>query len=57
MGKNLAKYRPPVPHQQLDGDISNGFSYKYETHLDVIDKNGRAGIGETNRYDVACLQL
>lgn len=54
-GAASGKFRPPVPNQQVDGDIASGYSYKFSTHMEVVDKNGRAGIGETNRYDVACL--
>lgn len=25
--------------------------------MEVVDRDGRPGIGEPNRYDVACLQL
>ena len=39
------KFRPPIPIPGYDGDIAQGFSYKFETHLDVVDKNGKPGIG------------
>lgn len=44
-----------MPHAGFDGDVSQGFSYKFKTHLEVVDKNGKPGLGETNRMDVAFL--
>lgn len=52
------RFRPPQPNMGIDGEISTGFSHKFQAHLEVADKDGRTGLGEQQtRYDVAFLQL
>jgi hypothetical protein len=41
----------------MDGEINNGFSYKFRTHMDVMDKDGKTGLSDQNKYDVAFMQL
>ena len=43
---DLGRFRPPVPSMGHDGDVSSGFSYKFNTHLDVVDKDGRLGLAD-----------
>jgi len=40
------RFRPPQPNMGIDGEISTGFSHKFQAHLEVADKDGRAGLGE-----------
>ena len=54
---DYGRFRPPVPTVGVDGDISSRFSYKFQSHLDVMDKDGRAGLGEQTKYDVAFMML
>ena len=51
------RFRPPSANVDYDGNVSHGHSYKFEQKLDVFDKNGRIGLPEVNKYDVAHLQL
>ena len=52
------RFRPPQPNMGIDGEISTGFSHKFQAHLEVADKDGRTGLGEQQtRYDVAFLQI
>jgi hypothetical protein len=47
-----------MPNPGVDGDIPSGFSYKFNAHLDVADRDGKSGLGDNQtRYDVAFLQL
>lgn len=55
---SYGKYRPPMPHPGFDGDINNGTSFKFDnSNMHVVDKNGQPGIGSTNLYEHAFLQL
>ena len=51
------RFRPPQPNMGLDGEVTSGYSHKFQAHLEVADKDGRTGLAEQNRYDVAFLQL
>jgi len=51
------KFRPPVPNVGFEGEITQGYSYKFGQNLPVVDKNGRDGLDDPNKYDFACLQL
>ena len=52
------RFRPPMPNQGVDGDIPSGFSYKFNAHFDLADRDGKSGLGDNQtRYDVAFLQL
>lgn len=54
---DLGQFRPPLPSVGHEGDINNGYSYKFKTHLDVVDKDGRSGLDDQTKYDVAFMQL
>ena len=54
---DLGRFRPPIPTVGVDGEISQGYSYKYQTHLEVMDKDGRSGLADQTKYDVAFMQL
>ena len=54
---DFGKFRPPKPTVGVDGDINQGYSYKYQTHLDVMDKDERSGLADQTKYDVAFMQL
>jgi hypothetical protein len=41
---DFGNFRPPIPTVGVDGDIQSGFSYKFKTHMDVKDKDGRTGL-------------
>jgi len=43
---DMGRFRPPIPSIGVDGDISQGYSYKFQTHMDVMDKDGRAGLSD-----------
>jgi hypothetical protein len=51
------RLRPPVPSMGIDGEVAMGYSGKFQQNLEVADRDGRAGLGEQTRYDVAFLQL
>jgi Ca2+-binding EF-hand superfamily protein len=42
----------------LDGEVTQGYSYKLAQNLEVADRDGKTGLGDNQtRYDVAFLQL
>lgn len=51
------RFRPPVPNMGIDGEVAMGYSTKFQMNLEVADKDGRTGLGDQTRYDVAFLQL
>ena len=51
---SMEKFRPPIPHEDFNGDVQSGFSYKFQTHLEVVDNKGMRGIGEVSKFDAAC---
>lgn len=55
--EGYGRFRPPVPTLSHDGEVTEGFSYKFQTHLEVVDKDGRAGLQDPTKYDVAFMQL
>ena len=55
--EDYGRFRPPQPSIGADGQITSGFSYKFQSHLDVVDKDGRHGLTDQTKYDVAFLQL
>lgn len=58
MSFGTGRFRPPMPSMGIDGDVSSGYSHKFQQHLEVADKDGKAGLGDNQtRYDVAFLQL
>ena len=59
-GNNFGEFgdfKPPLPQVNVDGDIPQGFSFKFRSYLDVMDKDGRAGLKDPTKHDVAFLQL
>jgi len=54
---DFGKFRPPLPSVGVDGDVKSGYSFKFQTHMEVLDKDGRAGLADQTKYDVAFLQL
>ena len=58
MSFGTGRFRAPVPSMGIDGDVSSGYSHKFQQHLEVADRDGKAGLGDQQtRYDVAFLQL
>lgn len=53
----MGRFRPPVPSVGHDGEITQGYSYKYQTHMEIVDRDGRAGLSDQTKYDVAFMQL
>jgi translation initiation factor 2 beta subunit (eIF-2beta)/eIF-5 len=52
------RFRPPQPNMGLDGEVTQGYSYKLAQNLEVADRDGKTGLGDNQtRYDVAFLQL
>ena len=47
----------PVPTIGHDGGVSEGYSYRFAQNLPVVDTNGKPGLGEVSKKDVASLQL
>ena len=54
---DLGQFKPPLPSVGVDGDINQGYSFKFKSYLDVLDRDGRAGLKDPTRYDVAFMQL
>jgi len=54
-GFGEGRFRPPVPNVGFDGEINQGYSYKFTSTLPVFDRTGKPGIGDVTKYDVACL--
>lgn len=58
MNAYSGRFRPPQPSMGLDGEVSQGYSHKFQMNLEVADRDGRPGLGDQQtKYDVAFLQL
>ena len=52
------QFRPPQPGEPFDGEITRGYSYKFDnSEIPLYDKSGKHGIRESNVYENAFLQL
>ena len=54
---NFGQFRPPVPEGIFDGQISKGYSFKFQTDIPVIDKAGNVGLRESDITEHAHLHL
>lgn len=34
------KFRPPIPRHDFQGDIKDGYSFKFDSDMAVVDKDG-----------------
>jgi hypothetical protein len=52
------RLQPPMPQFNPDGNITHGYSYRFESDLHVTGKNGEDGAADANdKFDNAFLQI
>ena len=54
---NLGQFKPPFPEGIQDGQISKGYTFKFQTEIPVIDKDGKIGLRESYITEHAFLHL